>query len=177
MIPGPRDSSLLGPDPERLDLGCLRIKLVKGVEVRVDLDEESHVPTKVSLNLGHSVVTLEAFAAPRHEDMWPTERDGIAAKLEQQGITSNIVMGRFGTELVTVMPSINYDGSPIVHSVRFVGIDGPRWFLRAVVSGDGAIEGFAHEQVDEAIADLVVHRGDNPMAPGEALPITMPEEP
>ena len=176
MTPGPRDSSLIGPDPARLDLGCLRITLSKGLEVRVDLDETSHEPTAVSLDLGHSVVSLQVFAAPRHEDMWPETRDGIVGQLGAQGIATQVVMGRFGTEIVTVMPSINYDGSPVVHSVRFLGVDGPRWFLRAVVSGDGALDGYAHDHVDESIADLVVHRGDLPMAPGEALPIVMPEE-
>lgn len=177
MTVGPRDSSLIGPDPSRLDLGSLRIRLGKGLEVRVDLDEHTHEATAVSLYLGHSIVSLQAFAAPRGEDLWPGRRDEITARLAAQGIETSVVMGAFGTEIVTVMPSINYDGSSVVQSVRFLGVDGPRWFLQAVVSGDGALDGWAHEQVDATIADLVVHRGDTPMGPGEALPIVMPEEP
>ena len=68
----------------------------------------------------------------------------------------------------------DYDGSNVVQSVRFLGIDGPRWFLRVVVSGDGAFSGDIAAQIDELIASFVVHRGDEPMADGEPLPVVLP---
>lgn len=175
MASGPLDSSSVPDDGTRLDLGCLRIAIVDGLEVRVDLDSVSHNAQAVSLFLGHSIISLQVFAAPRHEDLWPDIRDGIVHQLSLQGVESDVVMGRFGTEIHTVMPSIDFDGSSVVQSVRFLGVDGPRWFMRAVVTGDGSIQGQKYDDVDDVISNLVVHRGESPMGPGEHLPIIMPD--
>lgn len=178
MSLGPRDSSLIGPGPDWLDCGCLRVRRDRpfGVSV-IGLNPELMVAEKLTLDFGHSIVTLEVIAAPRGDAMWPERRDALARQLRAQGIEVQVVMGRFGTEVKTVMPMVNHDGTTTIGSVCFLGVDGPRWMLQAGVSGAAAHDTWAREQVDEAIAEIVVHRGDEPMAPGEALPIRMPEEP
>src|SRR5450432_1528769 len=63
-----------------------------------------------------------------------------------------------------------------LQSVRFLGFDGPRWFLRGVISGPAAQD---HEQgalFDALFADIVVVRGDHPAPPREQLEIRLPEE-
>jgi hypothetical protein len=170
----PVDSGAPDDGIERLDLGCVRIPVQQGIEVRVDFDESHQQPANISIFLGHSIVALQAFAVPRYEEKWPGVRDDIVKQLALQGIEATVVLGQFGTEIHTVMPTIDYDGSNVVQSVRFLGIDGPRWFLRVVVSGDGAFSGDIAAQIDELIASFVVHRGDEPMADGEPLPVVLP---
>jgi hypothetical protein len=55
-----------------------------------------------------------------------------------------------------------------------VGIRGSRWFLRVVISGDGAIVTSRIPEIDNVIAQIVVHRGSEPQAPGERLWLRSP---
>jgi Protein of unknown function (DUF3710). len=65
--------------------------------------------------------------------------------------------------------------------VRFVGVDGPRWFLRAVISGKAAVldddaAKAAAKMLEDVIRDIVVVRGDQPMAPKEPIELRLPPE-
>lgn len=175
MDSGPHDSSTVPNDGTRLDLGALRIPSAPELEVRVEFDQESISPMSVSMILPHSIISIQAFASPRNEDTWPDVRDDVVEELEKHGIETSVVLGRFGTEIHTVMPSQEFDGETIITPVRFIGVDGDRWFLRVVVSGAGAIDDESSNEVDELIADVVVHRGEVPMGPGEPLSIVLPE--
>ena len=74
------------------------------------------------------------------------------------------------------MPSAGPDGRTVFAPARFVGVDGPRWFLRAVFSGRAAIEDEAAEPLLEVVRGTVVVRGDAAMAPREMLVLKLPEE-
>lgn len=63
-----------------------------------------------------------------------------------------------------------------LHPVRFIGFDGPRWFLRGLVSGPAAGERSIGAMFDEIFASVVVVRGDHPVPPREQLEIRLPEE-
>ena len=175
MADGPFDSSEVPNDGTRLDLGSLRIPSAAELEVRVEFDQESVTPMSVSMILPHSIISIQAFASPRHEDTWPEVRDDVVAELDKHGIATDVVLGRFGTEIHTVMPSQELDGETIITPVRFIGVDGDRWFLRVVVSGAGAVDDESAREVDDLIAGVVVHRGEEAMGPGEPLPIVLPE--
>ena len=74
------------------------------------------------------------------------------------------------------MPSAGPDGRTVFAPATFVGVDGPRWFLRAVVSGRAAIDEAAAEELLEVLRDVVVVRGVEPMAPRELLPLRLPQD-
>jgi hypothetical protein len=61
--------------------------------------------------------------------------------------------------------------------VRFVGVDGPRWFLRAVISGPAAVDESAASALLDVVRETVVVRGDEAMAPRELLSLKLPEQP
>jgi hypothetical protein len=48
--------------------------------------------------------------------------------------------------------------------------------MRIVINGEAATDEISTQKLDELIADLVIDRGDEPMAPGARLPITYPEQ-
>lgn len=56
------------------------------------------------------------------------------------------------------------------------GVDGPRWFLRGVLSGRAAIDDDAAAPLLEVLRAAVVVRGTEPMAPRELLPLALPRE-
>jgi hypothetical protein len=60
--------------------------------------------------------------------------------------------------------------------VRFVGIDGPRWFLRGLFTGPAADGGEQAELLEEVLRDVVVVRGEHPVPPREILELRLPPE-
>ena len=55
-------------------------------------------------------------------------------------------------------------------------MDGPRWFLRGVISGPAAARDDIAEPLEQVFADVVVVRGDHPAPPRDLLEIRLPEE-
>lgn len=60
--------------------------------------------------------------------------------------------------------------------VRFVGVDGPRWFLRGVISGQGAVQPEAAGLLETVFRDTVVVRGEGPMAPRDPIVLKLPND-
>jgi hypothetical protein len=119
---------------ERLDLGALLVPVIRGVEVRVDVGPDGQV-IAATLSYGGSEAQIGVFAAPRTAGIWDDVRKEIRASIVQQGGTAQDGTGRFGTELTGRIP---VQGG--YQSVRFVGVDGPRWFLRGLFSGPAAAD-------------------------------------
>ncbi len=173
---GPYDVSELDDDEGRLDLGALRIVGVPGMELRLEIEESAQQVVGATAVLGDSAVQLQAFAAPKSSGIWDAIRDEIAQSVVEQGGTADEIRGELGTELRTRMPSAGPDGRTVYAPARFVGVDGPRWFLRAVFSGRAAIDEEAAAPLMQVVRNTVVVRGDSAMAPRELLPLRLPDQ-
>ncbi len=174
---GPFDRSEVGSLEGRLDLGALWLTGVPGMELRLEVEEESQNVVGVTAVLGESAVQIQAFAAPRSEGIWDEIRTEIAASITSQGGTADKVSGPLGAELRAQMPGQGPDGRTVFSPVRFVGVDGPRWFLRAVLSGQAAIDESAASTLLDVVRATVVVRGDEAMAPRELLALRLPDQP
>ena len=172
---GPFDSSAIADDSEYLNLGSLWIKGTPGLELRLEVNEQEQQITGVTAVLGESAVQLQVFAAPRTEGVWVDIRNEIAASITDAGGTAEVRTGEFGEELLTRMPQNGPDGRTVFMPARFLGFDGPRWFLRAVISGRAAIEPDAAAGVHDVVRSAVVDRGDEARPPRELLPLRLPE--
>ena len=60
--------------------------------------------------------------------------------------------------------------------VRFVGADGPRWFVRALFTGPAAGGGEPASLLEEIFRDVVVVRGEYPVPPRDILELRLPPE-
>jgi hypothetical protein len=174
---GPLDRSEVKGLEGRLDLGALWLTGVPGMELRLEVEEASQNVVGVTAVLGESAVQLQAFAAPRSEGIWDDIRTEIAASITSQGGTADKTTGPLGAELRAQMPSQDSNGHTVFSPVRFVGVDGPRWFLRAVLSGPAAIDEGASEELLDVVRSTVVVRGDEAMAPRELLGLKLPDQP
>lgn len=173
---GPFDRSEVDDVSGRLDFGSLLIAPRDGMQLHLEMDEAQQGLIAVTVVLADTAVQLQAFAAPRTAGVWPEIRSEIAQSIVVQGGTADVVDGPFGRELHTRMPQRGPDGRTAFQPARFIGVDGPRWFLRAVISGAGAAD---PAQVAPALALVratVVERGDEPMAPRDLLPLRLPKE-
>jgi hypothetical protein len=175
---GPFDSSEVDPSAlegeDRIDLGALVITGLPGMELRLQVDEQSNEVQAVLLVLEDSALELRAFAAPKSSGIWSEVRREIAAEATRMGGTASEADGPFGTELVLVVPVQDPEGQIFSQTSRVIGIDGPRWLLRATVLGRAAVEPEAAPPMEKALRDVVVVRGSEPMAPRESLALRLP---
>jgi hypothetical protein len=158
------------PNGERLDLGSLQIPAADGVEVRVQADPEGQVQQVVLVH-GDSALQLGVFAAPRSEGIWDEVRDDIRKQLFDDGVAVEEVDGEYGTELRSRVRT----GEGIT-DIRFVGVDGPRWMVRAVYQGPAAADPAVAGPLGDCLRGLVVDRGAEAMPVREPLPLRLPRE-
>ena len=173
---GPWDVSEVDGRGGRMDLGGLWIRGAPGMELRLEVDKATSQVNAATAVLGESALQLQAFAAPRSAGLWDEIRAEIAAAVEGQGGTAEEHEGDLGTHLRTRMPSQAPDGRAVFAPATFVGVDGPRWFLRGVLSGRAAIDEAAAVPLLEVLRETVVVRGSDPMAPRELLPLSLPRD-
>ena len=182
MTQGPLEFSSDLDTSSMLDLGAVFLPNIPGLEVHLDLDPRSGKGKSVSLHLNMTIAEVQIFAAAVNDDLWATMRDAITSGLRDQKVDCSVEMGRFGTEIHAVMPTVDLDGNAHVQPVRFVGARGSRWLVRAVISGDGALvveqpNAVAGPDINDVISQLVINRGEDPLPPGERLALRSPSAP
>jgi hypothetical protein len=175
---GPYDSSEVDvdetADQSRVDLGSLVVTGRPGLELRLQVDEQSGAVAAVLLVAETGAVELRAFASPRNGSIWDDVRRTIAAEAARQGGTATEQDGPWGTELRLLVTGTDDQGRTVTQASRVVGITGPRWLLRATFFGGPAEQPDPDDPVESAVRDVVVVRGSEAMAPGEFLPMSLP---
>ncbi len=167
---GPWDAEEVYPEGERVDLGGLHLPIGPGFEVQLSVAGEQIVGAVVLVE--ESALQVNAFAAPKRSGVWDEVRTELSHEVEAAGGTVEEQEGTFGPELAAQIPSQGQGTQP----VRYIGIDGPRWFLRAAISGRAALDAGAAEILENVIRDIVVVRGDEPKAPKEPIELRLPAE-
>ena len=174
---GPFDvDDLPDDDVTRVDLGSLLIEPEQGRELRLQVDEASGAVQSVLLAGQDGAIEIRAFAAPRNGDLWSEVRPQIAADMAQKGGTATEREGRFGPELVCQVQVKRKEGGTATQPSRIIGINGPRWLLRATFFGKPALEPDAAADWEETVTRIAVRRGDHAMPVGEPLPVTLPDQ-
>lgn len=160
-------------DVQRVDLGALQLPVIDGLDVRLDLDEGQNV-ISATLAGDDGTMQLGVFAAPRNEGIWDEVRAEIAESLAGPRRTSATEHeGPFGTELHGSIPA---EGAKGTVPVRFIGVDGPRWFLRALLAGPVASDAKKATVFEDALRDVVVVRGTEPLPVREPVPLQLPDD-
>jgi hypothetical protein len=176
VVPGPTtgpwdDKDLPRDDATaRVDLGGLAIPLVDGIELRVEVSE--NVVVAAALVDGASQLVVNAFAAPKTAGLWDDVRREIAESLGTSGGSAEEQLGTFGSELRARI----LDGSGGAQAARFIGVDGPRWFLRGLLTGPAATDTLQARRLEEVFRGIVVVRGADAMAPRDPIALHLPRE-
>jgi hypothetical protein len=174
---GPWDDSevtIEDDDDSRIDLGSLLVTPQETVDVQLQVDEASGEVVAVIIAAEDGAAEVRAFAAPRNGDTWEMSRKAVGSEVAQRGGTATEREGPWGTELaVSLMVDLPEGGRAQQQSV-VVGIPGPRWLLRATLFGRPAGEYDDDGNIETAVRDIVVRRGNGPVPPGDALPLTLP---
>ena len=172
---GPYDEAD-APEEDRIDLGGLLVPTVDGMELRMEVDQRTSAVTGANLVIEGSSLQVQAFAAPKSRGLWEDVRTSLRDSVVKQGGTAETRPGVFGTELITRLPVKRADGRTGYRPARFMGIDGRRWFLRAILTGKALGDPEQSRRFETLVSRLVVVRGTEAMAPQELIPLHLPGE-
>ncbi len=173
---GPLDVTEANQVRPYIDLGGVKILPREGLGLRLEVEEGTGRVVAVGLDLAGSSLQVQPFAAPRSSGLWHEIREQIEQQILAQGGTTRVVDGGLGPELLAQIPAQAAPGqAPVTRIARFVGVDGPRWFLRGVISGEAAVDPDLGAQLEELFRGVVVVRGSSPMPPRDLIPLRMPE--
>jgi Protein of unknown function (DUF3710) len=173
---GPWDSADSFPEAERADLGSMLVPIRDGSDLQIAVTEEAGI--SVAVVTGDSALQLQPFAAPRSSGLWEEVLPEIADEVTSAGGRSEQRDGPFGPELlawITPPPGENGERLP-PQPLRFLGVDGPRWFLRGLISGPAAVDPALARPLEDAFAEVVVVRGEHAVPPRQPLEIQLPAE-
>lgn len=171
---GPWDISEQKITNSYIDLGGLLVKSNPGLSLRLEADQKSQQIIALTLQLGEGTLQVQAFAAPKSRGLWDEIRQELADSVQKQGGQADETPGPFGPQLLTRVPAQMPDGRKGYRIARFVGVDGPRWFMRGVFTGKAVAPGQVASDLEEVFRSLVVNRGSAPMPPRDLLPMRVP---
>lgn len=173
---GPFDDSEANPVRPYIDLGGIKLLPREGLNLRLEVEEQSKRIVAVGLDYADSSLQVQPFAAPRTGGLWDETRVQLRDQVKAQGGRVEEREGPLGKELLAEVPATAAEGSGL-RLARFIGIDGPRWFLRGVIGGAGASDPDAAAKVEDLFRSIVVVRGGSPMPPRDLIPLKMPATP
>ena len=156
---------------EYLDLGAYYLPFMKQIELRIKANRSTGVVLGATITYKNSSLEVEAYAAPKTLGLWGDLREDFL----ESNTKAKAVDGVFGTEIS--LP-VSVKGGKAV-TTRIVGVDGPRWMLRGIFSGTAATDPHAQETqaLNRFFADIVVERGEEPLAPRDLIPMHPPVTP
>ena len=180
---GPEDRATTGPFDEAeanavrpyVNLGGVKILPREGLQLRLEVEESTQRVVAVGLDYAGSTLQIQPFAAPRSTGLWHEIRHQIAEQIAKQGGTTKVTVGPFGPELLAEIPAAAPGQPGAKRLARFIGVDGPKWFLRGVIAGDGVANPDAAAKIEDLFRSIVVVRGTTPMPPRDLIPLAVPQ--
>jgi hypothetical protein len=171
---GPWDVTEPHPELPRVDLGSLQVPVLEGTDIQLVFAEQHGAWVTVRYQL--SELQLQAFAAPKRAGIWDEVRGEIVSEIAGAGGRFEEREGPFGTEVVAQVPAEPGQPASGIRPIRFVGVDGPRWFLRGLFAGAAAGDPAAAAPLEAVFREVVVVRGEHPVPPRDLLELRLPAE-
>lgn len=169
-LTGPHDVSEVSSTLGLLSFGSILMPTIEGVSVRVEVDENTGAVVAVSFEHEGSVLQVSAFAAAKSEELWPEIYSQLMETVTGNGGSVVETIGGFGKQLEAKL--VTAEG---VRELRFIGFDGPRWFLRGAITGPALTDTNASVNMEDIFRSLVIDRGVDPLPPREPLPLRVPD--
>jgi hypothetical protein len=162
----------------RLDLGALIVTPEDEMQIQIIADAATGDGLALVLSLDGAAMQVEVKAAPQSGGFAAEIRDDLIEETLAAGGSAERAKGPYGTELRRVVPVDAPDGEAGFAPLRDWLVEGPRWLVVARMMGEAAIDvqgDGASKLFDEAFRNLIVRRGEDPMAPGQTVPLKVPE--
>jgi hypothetical protein len=167
---GPFDISELVQVRPSIDFGAIQLPLRDDVVYKLEVEEATSKIVALTVEYNGSALQLQAFSAPASDGVWHEIRSSLEQSILAQNGRTEQVVGPLGPELNAQIP--NVDGG--FRLAKFIGVDGPKWFLRGVISGLALGDVLSMSHVIDIFRSVAVVRGSQPMPPKELLELVAP---
>jgi hypothetical protein len=170
VLSGPHDVSEVGSTLGFISFGSILMPTIEGVSVRVEVDENSGDVVAVSFEHDGSVLQVSAFAAAKSDELWEEIYSQLIETITTTGGEVSETVGGFGKQLDAKLVTTSE-----TRDLRFIGFNGPRWFLRGAITGVALTDPAASLNMEDIFRSLVIDRGNSPLPPREPLPLRIPD--
>lgn len=167
---GPFDASEVIQLKPMIDFGAIQIPVREDLVLKLEVEEASSRVVALTIEHQGSALQLQAFSSPAAEGIWHEIRSTLESTIANQGGKTEVVIGPLGPELNAQIPVRAGE----FRLAKFIGVDGPKWFLRGVISGLALGDSLAMSHVIDLFRSVVVVRGNQPMPPKDLLTLTAP---
>ncbi len=167
---GPFDSSEVELPLGFLDFGAIRLVPESDIGIRLEVEESTNRVVALTLESAGTTLQVSVFAASKHEGVWSDVLAQLRTSIDSSGGSATDYIGQLGPGLDAEVKQP--EGG--FRKIRFVGVDGPRWFIRGSITGVALDDLVAATVIEDIFRSLVIHRGDSPMPPKEPLEIVVP---
>lgn len=154
------------------NFGVLNLPMEPGTRVQFTINKRTRAAMGALVQMAGSTLSINVYAAPKSAGLWPDIRDELSETIVAGGGTANFREGPFGPEIEAMVPKKEVNE---VRHVRYVGVDGPRWLLRAAIEGEAVSNADTRELVYAYLRKVVVDRGSDPYPVRDQLELTMPD--
>lgn len=173
---GPYDIEQSYEKIKRLNMGALRIPAIPKMQLHLEPTDKEGYFSSVTLMFEESALNLMVLSDSKSGGTWEDLSNMLVADVTKKGGTVTKNKSRFGSELLIHTPVTVPDGRTGFEVTRFIGIEGPRWILRVIITGKALEDEQAKVELESALEKVVVDRGVNPLPPGEILLLDLPAE-
>ena len=167
---GPFDITELVQVRPSIDFGAIQLPLRDDVVYKLEVEEATSKIVALTVEHNGSALQLQAFSAPASDGVWHEIRSSLEQSILAQNGRTEQVVGPLGPELNAQIP--NVDGG--FRLAKFIGVDGPKWFLLGVISGLALGDVLSMSHVIDIFRSVAVVRGSQPMPPKELLELVAP---
>lgn len=156
-----------------INYGSIIIPKTVALNPKVEIEKKTNRILSLNFHDNDSMLQIQAFSAPKSEGVWLKVKKQIEINTLKQGGKIKCVDGKFGQEIIVLTPNMLKTQK---YPIRFIGVDGPRWFLRGVFSGESSVNYQLADTLNNIFLSVIVNRGNDPMPPEKLLPLKIPNK-
>jgi len=162
---GPWDFADAPEDSEFYDFGALKLPAHPRLRARLEIDPQVKHIGAVTVRIADCALQLQVIAKQRGVSVWTDTRQALLANLRQRPGYQQVIEGKYGPEVIGVLTGRSPEGMLIDSTMRFQGIEGETWMIRAVSAGPSVTHDDVVARVDAFISHCAVDRS---VVPGQA---------
>jgi hypothetical protein len=162
-------------DAAFFDFGPLRLPAIPTMRARMELDPATQRIGAISVHVAGCALQLQVIAAPAGVAFWSDVRRALLTELRKRPGTMQAHEGAFGPEIIATLTGRTRDGLLGDTTMRYLGVDGDGWVLRAVAAGPGVTTDASVARMDAFVSQCAVAMPDDPPPAGTVMELSAPQ--
>ena len=172
---GPWDADRVPEGADFYNFGALKLPAIPGMKARLEIDPARQEIGAITVRIADCALQLQVITKQRGVSQWTDTRKDLLANLRKRPGYQQVVEGRFGAEVIGVLTGRTTDGILVDATMRFQGVEGDTWMIRAVSSGPSVTHDAVVAKVDAFVSQCAVDPAAvADLEPGLVVPLADP---